>query len=160
LTGSDIFNAAKGLGIRLRSRGVRTGPLTPRQLRQLGLRDLAKELSAAAQRPVHFMIYQSSDAATARSSSIPAASESEISATRPPVPTPPEGEPAKGVGGAERVGGAEGAAGVGDVLGVAGWILLFIDAQEHGGVFSPGGCQVLAIDPSICPAPPGAGGSI
>ena len=127
--------AAKALGIKLRGGGIRTGPLTSWQLRQLGLQDLANELSAAAGRPVHFMVYQSPEAATARSPSITAASESEIStAARAAAPTegaPSEGEPVTG--------GADPAAGAGaaDVLGVIGWILLFIDAQKHGGIFSP-----------------------
>jgi len=44
--------------------------------------------------------------------------------------------------------------GSGDILGIAGWILLIIDAQRHGGIFSPGGCWVLVPDPSVCPSQP------
>jgi RHS repeat-associated protein len=39
----------------------------------------------------------------------------------------------------------------GDVLGMVGWILLYIDAQRHGGIFTPSGCRVIPPDPARCP---------
>jgi hypothetical protein len=47
----------------------------------------------------------------------------------------------------------EGGAGVGDILGPAAWILLFLDIQHHGGLFSPGGCEVV-VPAFLCPQPP------
>jgi len=70
LTGDSIFNAAKGAGIPLRSMGTRTGPLSERALKQLGLLDLAAQMSKSAGRPVNFMIYQTAKDAAKRAPSI------------------------------------------------------------------------------------------
>ncbi|MFC0599262.1 RHS repeat domain-containing protein [Streptomyces palmae] len=70
LTGTDILARAKAAGISLRSGGTRTGPLKGSDLHKMGLNDLAESLSAAAHRPVHFMIYGSTEAATRRAPSI------------------------------------------------------------------------------------------
>lgn len=78
LGGSDLFERAQELGIPLRGGGIRTGPLTPAQLRALGLSDLADELTEDAGRDVHFMIYQNVDDATDRSPSIVAPDNGEI----------------------------------------------------------------------------------
>ncbi len=40
----------------------------------------------------------------------------------------------------------------GELLGPLGLILQIIDAQRHGGLFSPGGCQVSGVPQSMCPA--------
>lgn len=70
LAGDDIFSAAQAKGISLRGGGVRTGPLTAAQVQQLGLSELQGQLSAAAGRPVNFMVYRSAADAAARSTSI------------------------------------------------------------------------------------------
>jgi hypothetical protein len=70
LSGKSIFQAAKDAGIGLRSGGTRTGPLTARDLKILGLRDLSTQLSGQAGRPVNFMIYNSTEAAVQRAPSI------------------------------------------------------------------------------------------
>jgi hypothetical protein len=70
LGGSDLFERAKQLGIGLRGGGTRTGPLTEEQLDELGLSDLADELTDQAGRDVHFMIFENIDTATSRSPSI------------------------------------------------------------------------------------------
>lgn len=57
---------ARALGIGLRSGGTRTGPLTTAQLDQLGLGDLARQLRQDLGRKVHFMLYESIEAASAR----------------------------------------------------------------------------------------------
>ncbi|MGK5545584.1 RHS repeat-associated core domain-containing protein [Streptomyces sp. URMC 127] len=71
LGGEAIFNRAKELGIGLRSRGTRTGPLSTANLDALGLSGMQSKLQdMAGGREVHFMIYNSIDAATARGPSI------------------------------------------------------------------------------------------
>jgi hypothetical protein len=71
LAGSDIFDRVKSLGVALRSRGTRTGPLKdPRILQQLGLSGLRQQLSEMAGRDVNFMIYDSLESATSRGPSI------------------------------------------------------------------------------------------
>ena len=67
LASEDLVHAAKTAGVRLRSGGLRTGPLDVATLRQLGLAELAQSLSELAGRDVHFMIYRSIDDAAARS---------------------------------------------------------------------------------------------
>ena len=63
LGGEDIFNAAKEAGVGLRSRGTRTGPLTPAQVDQLGLSDMQAQLEEMSGREVKFMVYRSIDGA-------------------------------------------------------------------------------------------------
>ena len=70
LAGNDIFDAAQDGGISLRGGGIRTGPLGPGDLEQLGLTELRNSLITQAGRPVNFMIYRSLEAAIARSPSI------------------------------------------------------------------------------------------
>ncbi|MBA2285159.1 MAG: hypothetical protein H0W02_06740 [Ktedonobacteraceae bacterium] len=55
----QLLQKAMDLGIPLRGGRTRTGPLSDRALRALGLYDLAQRLSQLAGRPVHFMIYNS-----------------------------------------------------------------------------------------------------
>src|SRR5260370_18707570 len=40
------------------------------------------------------------------------------------------------------------------IVGALGWLLMIIDAQRHGGMFSQGGCQVFGIPASMCPYTP------
>jgi hypothetical protein len=70
LAGSDIFDAAREAGIPLRGGGMRTGPLTPADVEELGLSSLQVALSESAERPVNFMIYSSLENAVARGPSI------------------------------------------------------------------------------------------
>ncbi|EPC6966884.1 hypothetical protein PZS07_01120 [Providencia thailandensis] len=70
LTSDDIFNAAKNAGIGTRGGGIRTGPLSQRDLRKLGLDNLANEMSIKHGREVNFMIYESVPTATTRAPSI------------------------------------------------------------------------------------------
>ena len=42
----------------------------------------------------------------------------------------------------------------GGIAGTLGWLLMIIDAQRHGGMFSQGGCQVFGIPASVCPYTP------
>lgn len=70
LSGDSLFQAAKNAGIGLRSNGTRTGPLTARDLKVLGLRDLSVQMSAQAGRPVNFMIYRTTETAVERAPSI------------------------------------------------------------------------------------------
>src|SRR5262249_27585576 len=65
-----LLERARAFGIRLRSGGTRTGPLTAAELQKLGLAEVNAELSAQAGREVNFMIFQSAEAATARAPSI------------------------------------------------------------------------------------------
>ena len=67
---NPALEKAKAAGIELRSGGLRTGPLTAADLQRLGLSRMAAELSVSAGRPVTFMIFESSTAATARVPSI------------------------------------------------------------------------------------------
>jgi hypothetical protein len=62
LVGKDLFAKAKELGIELRGKATRTGPLEPVALKALGLDQLAHRLSQQAGRPVSFMIYESEEA--------------------------------------------------------------------------------------------------
>ncbi|HEU5380294.1 MAG TPA: hypothetical protein VFV38_33130 [Ktedonobacteraceae bacterium] len=73
LTGNEIWERAKALGIKLRDGGTHTGPLTPEEIQELGLTDLINQLEAIAgqnsptgHREVHFMIYNSLAATSAR----------------------------------------------------------------------------------------------
>ena len=70
LTGSDLLQKAKDIGIGLRSLGTRTGPLTKNQLNRLGLLELQKKLSQFAGKEVNFVIFDSIEAAINRSPSI------------------------------------------------------------------------------------------
>lgn len=70
LAGPDVLARAKQLGIGLRSGGTRTGPLSPVQIKQLGLGNVQRVLSNQAGRPVNFMIYSDVSAAAARTPSI------------------------------------------------------------------------------------------
>ncbi|MFG6085747.1 hemagglutinin repeat-containing protein [Stenotrophomonas indicatrix] len=70
LASPDLLARAKALGISLRSGGARTGPLEARELKLLGLDDLAKSMSERAGREVNFMIYKDSSDAIRRSPSI------------------------------------------------------------------------------------------
>lgn len=62
-----LLRRAEGLGIKLRSNGTRTGPLRNADLQKLGLRGLKDEMSRQAGREVNFMIFESAEAALARS---------------------------------------------------------------------------------------------
>ena len=62
----DLLAKAKQLGIGLRGGGKRTGPLTSEELHELGLDNLADQLSEDAGREVNFMIYDSLDTLAAR----------------------------------------------------------------------------------------------
>lgn len=67
LASPDLLQRAREAGIGLRSGGTRTGPLTPDDLRAMGLEGLADDLSRTAGREVNFMIYGSPDSALQRS---------------------------------------------------------------------------------------------
>lgn len=69
LAGSELLQRAQSLGIGLRG-GTRTGPLSGRDLQALGLKDLARKLSAQAGREVNFMIYDSAATAASRAPSL------------------------------------------------------------------------------------------
>jgi RHS repeat-associated protein len=71
LASPDLLQRAKQIGVELRSKGTRTGPLKDvKHLKELGLYDLQRELSESAGRPVNFMIYESIEDAISRSPSI------------------------------------------------------------------------------------------
>ncbi|PQO97102.1 hypothetical protein C5612_29440 [Pseudomonas frederiksbergensis] len=70
LASPELLQRAQALGIGVRSGGTRTGPLSARDLKALGLQDLASKLSSQAGREVNFMIYDSSAAATSRAPSV------------------------------------------------------------------------------------------
>ncbi|HEV7610153.1 MAG TPA: DUF6531 domain-containing protein [Steroidobacteraceae bacterium] len=70
LTSNGLFQAAKDAGIPLRTQGTRTGPLTARDLTLLGLRNLQREVSKQAGRPVKFMIFNSAEGALRKAPSI------------------------------------------------------------------------------------------
>jgi filamentous hemagglutinin len=70
LSGNSLLRAAKDAGIGLRSQSTRTGPLTARDLKLLGLRDLSAQMSSQAGRPVNFMIYGTTESAVQRAPSI------------------------------------------------------------------------------------------
>jgi hypothetical protein len=84
----------------------------------------SKELSSAAGRPVNFMVYDSAETAMARGASIAVPSESAISSAIN------SSRAAQGAESDPSVGGED--AGAGDMLGVVGWILLFLDAEARG----------------------------
>lgn len=66
----SLLAKAQGAGIGLRSDGTRTGPLSARDLRLLGLRDLSNQLSQQAGRDVNFMIYSNAAVAMQQAPSI------------------------------------------------------------------------------------------
>jgi len=70
LASQTLMGRVEGLGLRLRSGGMRSGPLRPSHLDGLGLSDAVTDLSLLAGRPVAFMIYRSAQAAAARRPSI------------------------------------------------------------------------------------------
>jgi filamentous hemagglutinin len=70
ISSPSLMEKARDAGISLRSQGSRTGPLKPSELKALGIYDLQKQLSEQAGRPVNFMIYSTTDAATSRAPSI------------------------------------------------------------------------------------------
>lgn len=62
VVGKSLLSKAKELGIELRGKGSRTGPLGAEALKALGLDKLAQRLSQQAGRPVNFMIDESEEA--------------------------------------------------------------------------------------------------
>lgn len=70
LADADLLAKAQSLGIGLRSGSTRTGPLTARDLRMLGLRDLSNQMGQQAGREVNFMIYNNPATATQRAPSM------------------------------------------------------------------------------------------
>jgi filamentous hemagglutinin len=52
-----LFEEAKRMGVKLRSRGTRTTPLEVQQLEVLGLDDLVHNLAGRVHRDVHLMVY-------------------------------------------------------------------------------------------------------
>lgn len=62
VVGGNLLAKAKELGIELRGKSTRTGPLGAQALKALGLDKLAQKLSQQAGRPVNFMIYESEEA--------------------------------------------------------------------------------------------------
>lgn len=69
LANPELLQRAQSLGIGLRSCGTRTGPLSARDSRALGLKDLSSKLSVQAEREVNFMIYDSAATAASRAPS-------------------------------------------------------------------------------------------
>jgi hypothetical protein len=70
LAGPELLARAEKLGVGLRGSGTRTGPLTARDLRALGLRDLSIQLSQQYGREVNFMIFNNTNTAIQRAPSI------------------------------------------------------------------------------------------
>jgi hypothetical protein len=70
LASPTLFATAKVAGIEVRSRPSRTAPLKPKDLRRVGLFDLAERLSAGVERDVHFMIYPDLSSAVERAGGI------------------------------------------------------------------------------------------
>lgn len=70
LASPELLQRAQSSGIGLRSSGTRTGPLSARDLKALGFRELASKFSAQSGREVNFMIYGSSTEATSRAPSL------------------------------------------------------------------------------------------
>lgn len=66
LVSGDLMNRAIENGVEFRSGGGRTAPLTTRQQHQLGLRQIAIDLSRLAGREVNFMIFQTMNEAMER----------------------------------------------------------------------------------------------
>jgi filamentous hemagglutinin len=71
LASPALFRRAAEIGVELRGGGTRTEELTYRQLERLGLSTLAEILSKRVDRPVTFMIYNSSGAVRQRGPSLP-----------------------------------------------------------------------------------------
>lgn len=70
VSSQSMLQAAKDAGIGLRSGGTRTGPLSERDVRKLGLFDLANQATNQVGRPVNFMIYNAAERAIERAPSI------------------------------------------------------------------------------------------
>jgi hypothetical protein len=70
LADPSMLAQAKELGIGLRSGGTRTGPLTERDLRALGVLDLSNQMGQQAGREVNFMIYNNPATAIQRAPSV------------------------------------------------------------------------------------------
>ncbi|MES2349853.1 MAG: hypothetical protein V4641_20005, partial [Pseudomonadota bacterium] len=70
LADPSLLAKAEELGIGLRSSGTRTGPLTARDLRALGLRDLSNQMGQQTGRDVNFMIYNKPATAAQRAPSV------------------------------------------------------------------------------------------
>jgi filamentous hemagglutinin len=70
IASSKLLDKAKELGVELRSGGSRTGALTSRQIKKLGLADLQKQLSREAGRRINFMLFRSVEAAVEKAPSI------------------------------------------------------------------------------------------
>jgi hypothetical protein len=66
LGSDDLFEKAKGLGVKTWNQDTRTPPLGPKQLEKLGLDGVREELSQRLGRDVSLMLYRSIDAALAR----------------------------------------------------------------------------------------------
>ena len=66
-----LAQRAQDLGVRFREGGSRTGPLSERQMRDLGLVDIWRQSEREAGRDVSFMVYQSIDSVTRRGPSRP-----------------------------------------------------------------------------------------
>ncbi len=71
LAGENLFNKALKIGVRARSGGMRTGPLTPLELARLDLFDLQQQLTDTTGRKVAFMLYRNLATAVSRGPSIP-----------------------------------------------------------------------------------------
>jgi hypothetical protein len=67
LAGPDLFGKAKDLNLKAKD-GTRIGPLSPKNLEDLGLSDLQRQLSELAGRPVKFMLFNSIEEALRRPS--------------------------------------------------------------------------------------------
>lgn len=59
LSDPGLLAKAEAMGIPTYDNGLRTGPLDDNELRELGLYDLERQLTAKAGRPVHFLLYNS-----------------------------------------------------------------------------------------------------
>lgn len=70
LADPSMLARAKEVGIGLRSGGTRTGPLSARDLRVLGLRDLSSQMGQQVGRQVNFMIYNDPATAIQRAPSV------------------------------------------------------------------------------------------
>jgi hypothetical protein len=62
LAGDELFTKARQLGYKAKD-GTRIGPLDKDQLKRLGLHELANRLSEQADRPVNFMLFDSTSSA-------------------------------------------------------------------------------------------------
>jgi RHS repeat-associated protein len=70
LASPSLLQRAREVGIGLRSKGIRTGPLRLEELEDLGLLDVATNLSNSVERHVAFMVFGTPEAALVRSKSI------------------------------------------------------------------------------------------